>query len=197
MCFTTCWQERVKKRGKPFTSRSLKNIITSVRWGLHSHTQTEPAFILLSICLHLWASRHVLCCVWFYVHVWCCVVYSMFVCLCTGVIFQSFDPSWPSTVTSCVCRQDRKERTQDTKETHSTVGRCQHLCLSLCLSLYQFVFFVFICLWVSSINLWHKHSHIITAETPPTNTQQQRRRQKQHMSLHLLLVWTTMRTGFS
>lgn len=86
------------------------------------------------------------CCVWFYVYVWCCVVYSMFVCLCTGVIFQSFDPSWPSTVTSCVCRQDRKERTQDTKETHSTVGRCQHLCLSLCLPLS--ISLCFLCLFV-------------------------------------------------
>lgn len=61
MCFTTCWQERVKRRGHCSTSKSLKNTITSIRYGLILlHAPYSPSVTLFTtgINIHLRWSDH-------------------------------------------------------------------------------------------------------------------------------------------
>lgn len=117
MCFTTCWQERVKKRGKPFTSRSLKSTITSVRWDLCSQT----LFILSSLFARFCPT--LVFCMCFYVIVEFYVMRSdlfaivsyrpvcICVCLCVSVLWWS--ASQPRTVVSVSLNSEEREiRTQ-------------------------------------------------------------------------------------
>lgn len=162
-----------------------------------SHTDRTCFYLVVN----LFASLSVVSCVVLFLVLCVCVVLCCVQYVCVSLYWCHLPVLWPQLAeySHLMCLQTGQEG-----ENSGHKGNTFHcwslstpLSLSVSPSLYQFVFFVFICLLVSFINLWHKHSHIITAETPPTNTQQQRRRQKQHMSLHLLLVWTTMRTGFS
>lgn len=102
MCFTTCWQERVKKRGEPFTSRSLKNTITSVRWGQNIITTTaELAWFWSFGVTCLLSCKAVSCsCV--------CVSVSVLV-LATGHVTPPLHPC-PTGPVLCVCKQEREEK---------------------------------------------------------------------------------------
>lgn len=61
MCFTTCWQDRVKMRGQCSTSKSLKNTITSIRYGpTPLHAPYSPSVTLFTTGINIrlnWSSH--------------------------------------------------------------------------------------------------------------------------------------------
>lgn len=113
MCFTTCWQERVKKRGELFTSRSLKNIITSVRWEQLSRTGPKVFVVIVVVVV--------------------VVCFAVWTALC---FFACLGESAPASATGRVCeclRTGKRGKTRTKEETHSTGFGFQHLFESLAL----------------------------------------------------------------
>lgn len=116
MCFTTCWQERVTKSGKPFTSRSLKNTITSVRWDRNIITTSN---LFECLCLHKFCVVHCVCLF---------VKPCMFLCVSVLVSCTGLKTSNTSTVTSVSLRTGKRG---NSGQKGNTFHSFQHLLYSL------------------------------------------------------------------
>lgn len=135
MCFTTCWQERVKKRGELFTSKSLKNIITSVRWEQLTRTGSKVfVVIVVVVCCDVWTA---LC---------------FFACL-----GESAPASATGHVCVSVCEQEREEK-PGPKRKHIPLV----LAFSTCLGLWRCRLALTSCARSRSLAQTHKCSGLCT-----------------------------------